>query len=73
VVVGSSIRATNDHHGQAGSRGRGWMVNAVVVDGWLQQVGVVLQPAASVSMHDRCNCKALAGVETISVGSVASP
>ena len=34
------------------------MVNAIVVDGWLQQVGVVLQPVVSVSMYDRCDGKA---------------
>lgn len=58
MVVCSSIWAANNHHCQAGSRGRGGMVNAIVVDGWLQQVGVVLQPVVSVSMYDRCDGKA---------------
>jgi hypothetical protein len=49
------------------------MVNAVVVDGWLQQVRVVLQPAASVSIHDRSDSKGANGVKTILAGSVASP
>ena len=42
MVICSGVRAANDHDSEAGSRGRGWMVDAVIVDGWLEQVRVVL-------------------------------
>lgn len=42
MVVCSGIRAANNHNSQAGGRGGRWMVNAVVVDGRLEQVRVIL-------------------------------
>ena len=44
VVVCPRVGAADNHHGQAGRRWLGWVVDAVVVDGWLEQVRVVFQP-----------------------------
>lgn len=38
VVICSGIWAANHHHGQTGCPRRGWMVDAVVVNGWLEKV-----------------------------------
>ena len=44
VVVCSRIGSANDHDGQTtGGGGRG-VVDAIVVDGWLEEVGVVFEP-----------------------------
>lgn len=45
VVVGSCIGAAEDHYGQAGGLRRRGMIHAVVVNGWLKEVFVLLDPA----------------------------
>lgn len=44
MVISSCIGTTNDHDSQAGGLGRGGMVHAVVVDGWLKQMRILLKP-----------------------------
>lgn len=45
MVVCSGIGAADDHYRVAGCGGGGGMVDAVVVDRWLEEVGVGFKPA----------------------------
>lgn len=49
VVVCASVRAANDHYGVALRGGGGRVIDAVVVDGGLEEVGVFGEPAGAVN------------------------
>ena len=44
MVVSPRIGTANNHHSQPTCGGRGWVINAVIVDGWLQKMRIVLKP-----------------------------
>ena len=54
VVVGAGVGAANHHDGQAGGLWAGRVVHAVIVDRWLEEVRVLLDPA----MVSQDHCKA---------------
>lgn len=48
MVVCSSVGSADDHDGVAGCGRGGGVVDAVVVDGWLEKVGVGLEPGIGI-------------------------
>lgn len=48
VVVCSCVGSANDHDGVAGCGRGGGVVDAVVVDGWLEKVGVGVEPGIGI-------------------------
>ena len=50
MVVRSGVRTADNHDCEAGCRGRGRMVDAVIVDRRLEKVGIVFQPTKPVSI-----------------------
>lgn len=51
VVVGAGVRPTHHHDRQAGGFGGGWMINAIVVDGRLKEMRVLLKPVLVSGCH----------------------
>jgi hypothetical protein len=44
MIVRTSIRSSHDHHCQTRGAGRRWMIDTIIVDWGLQQMGIFLKP-----------------------------